>query len=29
LEQLAALKERGLLTDDEYAAQRARIITDL
>jgi hypothetical protein len=29
LEQLAVLKGRGLLTDDEYAAQRARIIADL
>jgi hypothetical protein len=29
LEQLAEFKERGLLTDDEYAAQRARIIADL
>jgi len=26
LEQLAALKERGVLTEEEFAAQKARIL---
>ncbi|MFD7734044.1 SHOCT domain-containing protein [Kitasatospora phosalacinea] len=27
LQQLAALKEQGILTDDEFAAQKARILS--